>query len=81
VASSFEVPNVYDYFISWTSELTKRSVAISGYVIMPNHLHVLVKKTTQKDVTFQVEAKTANLHPFVLVIEFLLHNSGLILVL
>ncbi len=38
----FEVPNVYDYFISWTSELTKRGVAIPGYVIMPNHLHVLV---------------------------------------
>jgi len=33
---------LYDYIIGWTSQLSKRRIKVCGYVIMPNHLHLLV---------------------------------------
>ncbi len=38
----FEASNVYDYFSEWTNHLKKGGITISGYVFMPNHLHLLV---------------------------------------
>ena len=33
--------NLYGYFQKWSSQLSKRGVSISAYVIMPNHVHFL----------------------------------------
>jgi len=38
----FEITNLYSYIESWAKELSTRGIKISGYVIMPNHLHLLV---------------------------------------
>ena len=40
--SLFEESNVFDYFSTLTKHLQKGGITISGYVIMPNHFHLLV---------------------------------------
>ncbi|MCF6360838.1 MAG: hypothetical protein L3J29_08770 [Cyclobacteriaceae bacterium] len=40
--SLFETSKIYGYFPKWIDQMNKRGVTISGYVIMPNHLHLLV---------------------------------------
>jgi len=34
--------DVYDYFPTWVTHLTKGGVLVCGFVFMPNHLHLLV---------------------------------------
>jgi len=34
--------SLYDYVKSWVARLSERGIKLSGYVIMPNHLHLLV---------------------------------------
>ena len=38
----FELADVYDEVYKWFNILIKNSIGINGYVIMPNHLHVLM---------------------------------------
>ena len=40
--SLLEKSLIYDFFPGWISEITKRGVLTCGYVIMPNHIHMLV---------------------------------------
>ena len=49
----FEITSLYDNIYSWFEKLEKAGVYNCGYVIMPNHLHLLVylsriKKTIDK---------------------------------
>ena len=37
----FEITDIYDYLYHWYEDLTKTMVYNCGYVIMPNHLHLL----------------------------------------
>jgi REP element-mobilizing transposase RayT len=37
-----EKSNLYEYIKAWAEELSVRGIKISGYVIMPNHIHLLV---------------------------------------
>jgi len=37
-----EKTSLYDYVIGWTDQLSKRRIKLCGYVIMPNHIHLLV---------------------------------------
>lgn len=37
-----ERTQLYDYLSLWTTRLMERGVYISGYVFMPNHIHLLV---------------------------------------
>jgi REP element-mobilizing transposase RayT len=37
-----EKTNLYGYIKTWANELDKRGIKISGYVIMPNHIHLLL---------------------------------------
>ncbi|MEZ5007943.1 MAG: transposase [Chitinophagales bacterium] len=34
--------NLYEYLPKWSENLSKKGCRISGYVIMPNHIHLLV---------------------------------------
>lgn len=38
----FQLTNAYDAIYKWFDYLTDRKASIIGYVIMPNHLHLLV---------------------------------------
>ena len=38
----FQLTNAYDAIYKWFDYLTEKRAAIIGYVIMPNHLHVLI---------------------------------------
>ena len=40
--SLFETANIFEYFPEWTQHLSTRGITLSGYVIMPNHMHLLV---------------------------------------
>ena len=42
----FEFTTIYDAVYKWFDYLTAKKGAIIGYVIMPNHLHVLVHLPT-----------------------------------
>ncbi len=37
-----EESNLYDYIRKWSCQLANKGVQICGYVIMPNHIHLLV---------------------------------------
>jgi len=37
-----EKSNIYDYLHRWFDNLYKRGILLNGYVIMPNHIHLLV---------------------------------------
>ena len=37
----FEITNLYDFVYRWFEKLIKFHVYNCGYVIMPNHLHIL----------------------------------------
>ena len=37
----FEITNIYDFIYQWFEILVKYNVYNCGYVIMPNHLHLL----------------------------------------
>ena len=37
-----EITSLYEYMKGWSNQLSKRGVKLSGYVIMPNHIHLLV---------------------------------------
>ena len=37
----FEITNIYDFIYQWFEILVKYNVYNCGYVIMPNHLHIL----------------------------------------
>ncbi len=39
----FEITNFYDAVYNWFDELKELNNRINGYVIMPNHLHVLIR--------------------------------------
>ena len=38
----FEVSDIYDYFPFWFKKLKDKHVHLCGYVIMPNHLHLII---------------------------------------
>jgi REP element-mobilizing transposase RayT len=38
----FEVTNIYDYLHFWFEKLRAKGCLLVGYVIMPNHLHLVV---------------------------------------
>ena len=37
-----EITSLYDYVKGWSDQLSKRGIKLCGYVIMPNHIHLLV---------------------------------------
>ena len=37
-----EKTKIHEYLPDWSEQLAKRGIALSGYVLMPNHLHLLV---------------------------------------
>ena len=38
----FEITNAYDTVYKWFNHLYKNNIYVTGYVIMPNHVHVLL---------------------------------------
>jgi REP element-mobilizing transposase RayT len=40
--SLFRETNAYDAVYKWVDSLSKNNILVTGYVIMPNHLHVLL---------------------------------------
>jgi REP element-mobilizing transposase RayT len=40
--SLFEITNSYDIVYNWFSILKENAISVIGYVIMPNHVHVIV---------------------------------------
>ena len=38
----FEITNFYDFIYSWFDRLKKEGNTITGYVIMPNHIHFIL---------------------------------------
>ena len=38
----FELTNCYDAIYKWFDYLKEKAAAVIGYVIMPNHIHLLV---------------------------------------
>jgi REP element-mobilizing transposase RayT len=40
--SLFPKTNTYDAVYKWFDNLSKTNIRVTGYVIMPNHLHVLL---------------------------------------
>jgi REP element-mobilizing transposase RayT len=40
---------MYDFIYAWFEKLVERKVYVSGYVIMPNHIHLLVYTTNTID--------------------------------
>jgi REP element-mobilizing transposase RayT len=38
----FEIANIYDYLPFWFEKLKEKGVQLVGYVIMPNHLHLIL---------------------------------------
>jgi hypothetical protein len=37
-----ERTKIHEYLPGWAEQLAKRGIVLSGYVLMPNHLHLLV---------------------------------------
>lgn len=37
-----EISNIYDYIPYWFSKLNEKHYQVCGYVIMPNHIHLLL---------------------------------------
>lgn len=49
--SLFQITNTYDEIYKWFSLLTKNNHQILGFVIMPNHLHLLIHiKSSDKSI-------------------------------
>jgi REP element-mobilizing transposase RayT len=46
----FEIVNLYDEIYNWFSILNNRKHQITGFVIMPNHLHLLIHISQGKDI-------------------------------
>jgi len=46
--SLFEITGLYDFIYEWFQKLALRKVYVSGYVIMPNHIHLLVYTKNSK---------------------------------
>jgi len=38
----FEITNLYDHIYRWFDLLKSKEIKITGYVIMPNHFHILI---------------------------------------
>ena len=38
----FQITNAYDCVYKWFDSLHKKEIRVTGYVIMPNHIHVLL---------------------------------------
>ena len=38
----FEITNLYDFIYDWFDLLWKEEIKLIGYVLMPNHLHLMV---------------------------------------
>jgi len=47
--SLFEITDLYDFTYEWFEKLVFRKVYLSGYVIMPNHIHILVYTKNSKE--------------------------------
>ncbi len=41
----FEASHVYDYFPFWFAKLKEKGCILNGYVIMPNHIHMILYVT------------------------------------
>ena len=46
--SLIEKTNLYDYFPFWVDKVTEKGAKLCGYVIMPNHIHLLVYFKNEK---------------------------------
>ena len=42
MAFAFSETNAYDAVYKWFDSLSKNNILVTGYVIMPNHLHALL---------------------------------------
>jgi REP element-mobilizing transposase RayT len=38
----FEITNLYDFIYNWFDILKQKNIKITGYVIMPNHMHFMI---------------------------------------
>jgi len=43
--SLIEITSLYDFIPSWISQISARGIKTSGYVVMPNHIHLLLYVT------------------------------------
>jgi len=50
---AFKITNGYDAVYSWFDHLKSKGHYITGYVIMPNHLHVLIAFPVQDSLLIQ----------------------------
>jgi hypothetical protein len=51
----FDSPAVYDLFIQVLEEMRRRfAVRVYGYVVMPEHVHLLLNEAQQGDATFLI---------------------------